>query len=59
MSKKCFDTIGWYVNRTLAYFMYYLSLIKTDDINDKIVRMLNIYIYKDHTNIDFCKSFEV
>ena len=34
MSKKCFDTIGWYVYRTMAYFMYYLSLIKTDDIND-------------------------
>ena len=32
MSKKCFDTIGWYVHKTMAYFICYLTLIKTDDI---------------------------
>ena len=30
MSKKCFDTIGWYVHKTMAYFICYLTLIKTD-----------------------------
>ena len=30
MSKKCFDTIGWYVHKTMAYFICYNTLLKTD-----------------------------
>ena len=39
MSKKCFDTISWYVHKTMAYFICFLTLIKTDDIPIAIRKM--------------------